>query len=115
MIFVDAGLPGAFLVDQERHVDDRGYFSRTYCADEFRRGTRSGDRECRRRGAGGQRRSRAERVMVILDSNHTHDHVLAEARGYAPLVTVGQYLIVADTAFSAHPGAGAPASPVGSG
>ena len=36
MIFADAGLPGAFLVDQERHVDDRGYFSRTYCEVEFR-------------------------------------------------------------------------------
>jgi cephalosporin hydroxylase len=38
-----------------------------------------------------------ERVMVILDSNHTHDHVLAELRVYAPLVTVGQFLVVADT------------------
>lgn len=39
----------------------------------------------------------AERVMVILDSNHTHDHVLEELRLYAPLVTKGQFLIVADT------------------
>ncbi|MGB2873856.1 MAG: CmcI family methyltransferase [Gaiellaceae bacterium] len=39
----------------------------------------------------------AERVMVILDSDHTHDHVLAELRAYAPLVTVGQFLVVADT------------------
>lgn len=38
-----------------------------------------------------------ERVMVVLDSNHTHDHVLAELRAYAPLVTVGQFLVVADT------------------
>jgi cephalosporin hydroxylase len=38
-----------------------------------------------------------DRVMVILDSNHTHEHVLAELRAYAPLVTVGQFLIVADT------------------
>jgi cephalosporin hydroxylase len=38
-----------------------------------------------------------ERVMVILDSNHTHDHVLAELRAYAPLVTAGQFLVVADT------------------
>jgi cephalosporin hydroxylase len=38
-----------------------------------------------------------QRVMVILDSNHTHDHVLAELRAYAPLVTVGQFLVVADT------------------
>ena len=39
----------------------------------------------------------AERVMVILDSNHTHEHVLKELRLYAPLVTEGQMLIVADT------------------
>jgi cephalosporin hydroxylase len=38
-----------------------------------------------------------ERVMVVLDSNHTHDHVLAELRAYGPLVTVGQFLVVADT------------------
>ncbi|WP_421118173.1 cephalosporin hydroxylase family protein [Aquihabitans daechungensis] len=39
----------------------------------------------------------AERVMVVLDSNHTHEHVLAELEAYAPMVTPGQYLIVADT------------------
>jgi cephalosporin hydroxylase len=38
-----------------------------------------------------------ERVMVVLDSNHTHEHVLAELRAYGPLVTVGQFLVVADT------------------
>jgi cephalosporin hydroxylase len=36
-------------------------------------------------------------VMVVLDSNHTHDHVLAELRLYAPLVTKGQLLVVCDT------------------
>lgn len=39
----------------------------------------------------------AERIMVVLDSNHTHEHVLAELEAYAPLVTTGQYLVVADT------------------
>jgi cephalosporin hydroxylase len=36
-------------------------------------------------------------VMVVLDSDHSRDHVLAELRWYGPLVTRGQFLIVADT------------------
>lgn len=38
-----------------------------------------------------------ERVMVFLDSNHTHDHVLAELMAYAPLVSPGSYCVVFDT------------------
>jgi len=38
-----------------------------------------------------------ERILVCLDSNHTHDHVLAELEAYAPLVTLGSYCIVFDT------------------
>ncbi len=38
-----------------------------------------------------------ERVMVFLDSNHTHDHVLAELELYAPLVSKGSYCVVWDT------------------
>ncbi|HKE98109.1 MAG TPA: dTDP-4-dehydrorhamnose 3,5-epimerase [Actinomycetes bacterium] len=35
MIFTETELPGAFLVDLERHGDERGFFARTWCADEF--------------------------------------------------------------------------------
>jgi cephalosporin hydroxylase len=44
-----------------------------------------------------------ERVLVILDSNHTHDHVLKELRLYSPLVTAGSYLIVFDTVVEHMP------------
>ncbi len=38
-----------------------------------------------------------ERVLVCLDSNHTHEHVLAELEAYAPLVSIGSYCVVFDT------------------
>lgn len=38
-----------------------------------------------------------ERVLVCLDSNHTHEHVLAELEAYAPLTSVGSYCVVFDT------------------
>jgi cephalosporin hydroxylase len=38
-----------------------------------------------------------ERILVCLDSNHTHEHVLAELEAYAPLVSLGSYCIVSDT------------------
>lgn len=38
-----------------------------------------------------------ETIMVVLDSNHTHEHVLAELELYAPLVSVGSYVVVFDT------------------
>lgn len=37
------------------------------------------------------------RVMVFLDSMHTHDHVALELQAYAPLVSVGSYCVVFDT------------------
>ncbi len=39
-------------------------------------------------------------VMVILDSHHTHDHVLGELNMYAPIVSPGQFLIVGDTSVA---------------
>lgn len=44
-----------------------------------------------------------ENIMVILDSNHTHDHVLAELELYAPLVSVGSYAVVFDTVVEDMP------------
>ena len=38
-----------------------------------------------------------QRVLVCLDSNHTHEHVLAELQAYAPLTSVGSYCVVFDT------------------
>jgi cephalosporin hydroxylase len=43
------------------------------------------------------------RVLVCLDSNHTHEHVLAELGAYAELTTVGSYCVVFDTVVEEMP------------
>jgi len=55
------------------------------------------------------------RVMVFLDSNHTHDHVLRELDLYSPLVKKGSYLVVFDTGIEDMPADAYPDRPWGKG
>jgi cephalosporin hydroxylase len=56
-----------------------------------------------------------EKVLVCLDSNHTHDHVLREMQLYAPLVTPGSYIVVFDTIVESLPENYLPGRPWGKG
>ena len=44
-----------------------------------------------------------KKILVALDSNHTHEHVLAELNAYAPIVSIGSYCIVFDTVIENLP------------
>ncbi|MCP9830095.1 cephalosporin hydroxylase family protein [Synechococcus sp. HJ21-Hayes] len=52
-----------------------------------------------------------DRVLVSLDSNHAHEHVLAELNAYADLVSVGSYCIVFDTVVEDLPAGSFPNRP----
>jgi cephalosporin hydroxylase len=54
-------------------------------------------------------------VLVVLDSNHTHEHVLRELELYSPLVTTGSYLVVFDTVIEDVPDDFFPHRPWGKG
>lgn len=56
-----------------------------------------------------------QRVLVCLDSNHTHEHVLAELAAYSPLVSSGSYCIVYDTVVEDMPADMFPDRPWGPG
>lgn len=55
------------------------------------------------------------RILVCLDSNHTHEHVLAELEAYAPFVSPGSYCVVFDTLVEDMPAEFFESSPWGRG
>lgn len=62
-----------------------------------------------------KRIDQSEKVLVILDSNHTHDHVYAELEAYAPMVGIGSYCVVFDSVIELLPADQYPDRPWGPG
>jgi cephalosporin hydroxylase len=56
-----------------------------------------------------------KRILVCLDSNHTHSHVLEELKAYAPMASIGSYCVVFDTIVEDMPSHMFPDRPWGPG
>ena len=54
-------------------------------------------------------------ILIFLDSNHTHDHVLSELNAYAKLVTRGSYCVVFDSVIEDLPNETSAGRPWGAG
>ena len=59
--------------------------------------------------------SKYSRILVCLDSNHTHEHVLKELQAYAELTSIGSYCVVFDTLIEDMPDNSYPDRPWGRG
>lgn len=62
-----------------------------------------------------QKTAEKRSILVCLDSNHTHEHVLAELNAYADLTSIGSYCVVFDTIIEDLPGNMYPNRPWGPG
>jgi cephalosporin hydroxylase len=56
-----------------------------------------------------------QKILICLDSNHTHDHVFTELEAYAPLTSMGSYCVVFDTIIEDMPADMFPDRPWGKG
>ncbi len=109
MKFLETSLPGAYVIEPEPFVDDRGVFARTFCAREFAaRGLAGGFVQCstsltRRhgtvRGLHYQRAPALEAKLVRCTAGAVHD-VIVDLRPGSP--TFGRHLAVELTAASAR-------------
>lgn len=50
-----------------------------------------------------QARLRDKKTLIVLDSDHTRDHVFAEMQAYADMVSIGSFMIVEDSNINGHP------------
>ena len=57
------------------------------------------------------KKNHCEKILVVLDSNHTHNHVLEELRLYSPFVKKGSYIVVFDTSIEDMPPGHFPTKP----